>query len=596
MNFFSQNSFIYLVRQAWRHAGTQRGRMVATYALFTVANVFIVLQPVVLARIVNTVNAGGPWLIKNALIVCAMYAGTIAGFWLFHGPARVMERRLAFGMYRRFVTSLYRKVTAMPLRWHQEHHTGDTINRVTKAGKALFQFAGYQFIPVQLIVRFVGCLLFLGWYSWWVAIVAAIWSGGIILAIRRFDKNLVPLISTVNEREHRLTAGVFDYIGNIVTVLTLRLEHGTHKEIRRRFLGMRHPYWREVIFNEWKWFIINIALIVMQAGQVAAYIAVTLWLGKPLNLGTVVAIFQYQLMINMIFFQGSLQAEQILHQAMDLRSAEPLLEAYRNYVKAAGDEAEEEKPLEWKTIAIKDLSFTHHEDREQLEHLRNVSLVVHRGRKIALAGTSGAGKSTLLALLRGLYAIQDGMLTIDGVPYASLKPLAAFTTLVPQDTEIFENTVRYNMTLGIDLPQAVLREAMRIAAFDDVAATLPDGIETDIRERGVNLSGGQKQRLALVRGLLAARDSSLLLLDEPTSSVDMETENAIFNRLFAAMPDKAIIASVHRLHLLPRFDHICFMREGAIIQQGSFQELMAVTGPFRTLWQQHLAQGEADEE
>jgi ATP-binding cassette, subfamily B, bacterial len=76
----------------------------------------------------------------------------------------------------------------------------------------------------------------------------------------------------------------------------------------------------------------------------------------------------------------------------------------------------------------------------------------------------------------------------------------------------------------------------------------------------------------------------------------METENVIFSRLFAAMPDTAIIASVHRLHLLPRFDHVCFMREGAIIQQGSFAELMATPGPFRTLWQQHLAQSEADEE
>ncbi|MDD5585443.1 MAG: ABC transporter ATP-binding protein [Alphaproteobacteria bacterium] len=592
MKVISQNAFIYMARQAWHYAGAGRGRMLLFYGLFVLANVFIVLQPVVLAHIVNAVQAGGAFMARNALLWCAAYAGTAVGFWAFHGPARIIERRLAFSISRRFITSLYRKVTEMPLRWHQDHHTGDTINRVTKAGKALSTFSQQQFIPIQLAVRFIGSILLLAIYSWWVAVVATALSAGLFLAIRRFDRNLIPLIGVVNEREHRLIAGVFDYIGNIVTVLTLRLQQSTNNEIRHRFLAMRHPYWQEILLNEWKWVVINIVLIFMQAGQVGAYIAVTLWLGKPLVIGTVVAIFQYQMMINQIFFQGSLAAEQILYQRTDVRAVESLLKDHRRLAVVAG----EERPRDWKNIRIEGLTFTHNETGDQLEHLRNVNLSIGAGQKIALVGTSGAGKSTLLALLRGLYEIQDAKLIIDSTPYASLKPLAAFTTLVPQDTEIFENTVRYNMTLGIDLPQAALREAMHIAAFGEVAQKLPEGIETDIRERGVNLSGGQKQRLALARGLIAARDSSLLLLDEPTSSVDMETESAIFDRLFAAISGKAIIASVHRLHLLPRFDWICFMRDGEIIQQGSFAELAGAPGPFLTLWQQHLARREAGEE
>jgi ATP-binding cassette subfamily B protein len=167
---------------------------------------------------------------------------------------------------------------------------------------------------------------------------------------------------------------------------------------------------------------------------------------------------------------------------------------------------------------------------------------------------------------------------------------------VPQDSELFENTVLYNLTLATDVPEDIVKKALWITTFDQVADKLPEGVMTDIRERGVNLSGGQKQRLALTRGLLAARGSSLLLLDEPTSSVDLPTEAIIFDRLFAAFADKAIIASVHRLHLLPRFDHICFMQNGMIVEQGSFHTLIAKRGHFYQLWQQHLAQNSASGE
>ena len=100
----------------------------------------------------------------------------------------------------------------------------------------------------------------------------------------------------------------------------------------------------------------------------------------------------------------------------------------------------------------------------------------------------------MLTLLRGLYEPQRVTLDLDGKAFTSLAPLAGFTTLVPQDAEIFENTVRYNLTLGLNLPEAMVREALHITTFDAVAAKLPLGVETDIRERGVNLSGGQKQR------------------------------------------------------------------------------------------------------
>ena len=227
--------------------------------------------------------------------------------------------------------------------------------------------------------------------------------------------------------------------------------------------------------------------------------------------------------------------------------------------------------------------------RHHAHHL-NVSLDLARGRRIALVGTSGSGKSTLLRLLRGLHDADGGTLTVDGATYQGVAPLADLSTLVPQDPEIFENTIRYNITCGIAEDEEALNAAIHAAALESVIAELPQGLDTDIRERGVNLSGGQKQRLALARGILAARDSSLILLDEPTSSLDAATESLVFDRMFQAYNNACIVASLHRLHLLERFDYVYVMEAGRVVEQGDFATLLLAGGVLTYLWKAQQAE------
>jgi ABC-type multidrug transport system fused ATPase/permease subunit len=116
---------------------------------------------------------------------------------------------------------------------------------------------------------------------------------------------------------------------------------------------------------------------------------------------------------------------------------------------------------------------------------------------------------------------------------------------------------------------------------------MPEGLNTDIREKGVNLSGGEKQRLALARGILAAKNSSILLLDEPTSSVDAHNELLIYEQIFRTFHDKCILSSIHRLHLLDLFDYVYVMGQGQIVQQGTFEELRRQPGLFAVLWKKY---------
>jgi ATP-binding cassette subfamily B protein len=179
---------------------------------------------------------------------------------------------------------------------------------------------------------------------------------------------------------------------------------------------------------------------------------------------------------------------------------------------------------------------------------------------------------------------------IDGAPF-EIDSLNESVTLFPQEPEIFENTIAYNITLGLPFPEEEIMQVCESAHFTDVVMQLPDKLASDIREKGVNLSGGQKQRLALARGILAARESEVILLDEPTSSVDPKTEAMIYEKLFTAFADKAIVSSMHRLHLLTQFDYIYVLHHGRIVAEGNFEHLRNNSPAFLELWRHQQETG-----
>jgi ABC-type bacteriocin/lantibiotic exporter with double-glycine peptidase domain len=199
--------------------------------------------------------------------------------------------------------------------------------------------------------------------------------------------------------------------------------------------------------------------------------------------------------------------------------------------------------------------------------LKAVALTLRRGERIALVGPSGGGKSTLLRVLAGLYAPHGGTLSIDGrqTDWTQLRRIA---TLIPQETEVFEASVRENLSFGRPFTDDSLHAALHASAFDEVLKATNGDLDTPVSERGFNLSGGQRQRLCLARGVLAAQGSSLLLLDEPTSALDAGTEARVLERIANAFPRACVVASIHRLSLLERFDTVVVMEAGRVLDAG----------------------------
>ena len=579
------NPYLHLIYTVWRNGRPWHRSIVGYYLAFIVGQGCMSLSPYAFGRTIDLLQTFTPEKIWSVIFWLLFGVVLVPIFWLFHGPARVVERKVALKIQQTFRLNLYEQLTHLPLKWHQDHHSGNIITRVNRASTALHSFAEDQFIYIETIVKFIISIGFLMWISLPVGIVSLLSCSLATLVVIIFDRKLIPLYESENEIDNRVGAVFFDYISNMTTVLTLRLGELTRHNLFQRIMTVWPFFNKEVVLNEVKWFTMGIALSAMQSIILIAYIIYSLKTSNTILIGTVVMIFRYQGELSDVFYNLSAHYSELVRKDTDIKGIQPILDDIEALAHLPEGIA---IALQWHTITINTLDF-HHAQHHSRGKIDNIGFHLKRGEKIALIGTSGAGKSTLLNLLSGLYTPEKVHLTIDDVSFNSLEPIQAITTLIPQEPEIFENTIAFNITMDLEANPTELEEIIKLAGFSNVLATLPSGLETDIREKGLNLSVGQKQRLALARGLFAARFSSLILMDEPTSSIDLATEKTILSGVIESFPSATLMVSLHRLHLLPKFDRIIMLDHGKIVADGPTNELLNNPGPVNALWYKYQA-------
>lgn len=581
------SGLLRLYGDLWHYAAGSRHLIVYGFALLLVSQLFKLGVPYLSGRAINTLQTHGLEGIGEAGLLLLLIFGATIGSWLLHGPGRVLERNVALAVRRELSATLVARALSLPLAWHARHHSGETAHRVRQSSGALYDFAQSQFIYLQNAVRLVGPVIALWLIAPAVGLIAVAGYAVISIAIVRFDRVMVKLAYAENDAERRYAAAVLDGLGNVLSVYALRMGQGIRTLIARRLAAIYEPLRRSIIINEWKWCTVDVLSIALSCALVAYYVwsiargapVAKVGATSPLPLGNLFMVYEYSAQAGGVITAIAAHFASFARQQADYASGDEILHAEPSHLAQAPLAA-----TPWRRLQVDGLTFRHAPAAPPT--LDGLHFVLERGRRYALIGGSGSGKSTLLRILSGLYVAERIELGFDGVTTADATAAAlqlrATTTLIPQESEIFEGTLAENLLLperARTLDDAAIDDSLAVAR----AHTFAGDRSMPVAERGANWSGGQRQRIALARGVIAARDCGLLLLDEPTASLDPETERVVYDNLFETFRDSCVVSSIHRLNLLDRFDEVLLLQDGKLIARGSVQALNESSAEFRAL-------------
>lgn len=582
----SNESIVYLTSKLWEYSKGRRFYIVIFISFYIISNLIDFLQPLILAKIINIIQSEGVnesniYLILG-LVVLIVIIDLL--FWVFHGFGRYFENLNSFYLNINYRKRIFGGVLELPAKWHNDNQSGDTIDKIEKSSKGIYDFSGQVFLIVGTIVRLItsiGAIIYFNIYSIFAIVFLLIFA---TITIVKMDKVLKAQYDQLYKYENTIASKIFDSISNITTITILKIEKLILDDVLKTLHKPFALFKKNITFNEIKWFLVSMIASVFLVFVLGGYILTNYINEQVIMVGTLSALFIYATRVNDVFFQFAWQYEELLRFKTSVQNANPLVDEIK--------ENNNSKVIphiksDWKNINIKNLIFSYDENNNHTE-LNNISFEIKKGERVAIIGESGSGKTTFLKLLRGLYDTNEYEMFLDDMKIEhGIGAINNMTMLIPQEPEIFATTIKENITMGINHKISYIKKFCDMATITKVIDRLPNKWDSKVNEKGVNLSGGEKQRLALARALLASNDKEILLMDESTSSVDTKNELVIYKNVFREFKEKTIIATIHKYYLLPMFDRIVLFDNGKVITSGTFEELMENSEMFKDLWEKY---------
>jgi ATP-binding cassette, subfamily B, bacterial len=329
-----KNPIVYLLVTGWAYAGKYRSVILLYTVMFALAQAMMLAEPYIIGKLINCIQAGvtgvatgsisRDHLMDQVKMYLLIYFVTQVGFWVFHGPGRLLERFVAFNMKAAYKGKLFATLTKLPLKWHREHHSGDSIDKVNRASNSLFEFYDTSFEIAYMFFRLIGSMIVLCLFMPEAGLIATVVTMLAIAVIFGFDRVLVKNYSTLNRFENSTASAVHDYITNIISVITLRVEHRVHGEVNRRMLLPLSLFKSNNAVNEIKWCITTVLIATMIVTVLGWYTATTVGAGKTIEGGTFFTLFEYLRRIGDSFYQFAWIYGTVVRQAADVKSAEPI--------------------------------------------------------------------------------------------------------------------------------------------------------------------------------------------------------------------------------------------------------------------------------
>jgi ABC-type transport system involved in Fe-S cluster assembly fused permease/ATPase subunit len=571
-------------------------RVIGALLLLVLAKLLGVYVPFLFKDAVDALTGGGQG-VDTATLALAVPAGLILGY----GTARVLSQlfgelrdavfvKVGQHALRQIALSTFRHLHALSLKFHLERRTGGLsriIERGTKGIDFLLRFMLFNILPTLLEIVLISSIFWLKFGFLYALITFVCLASYIYFTVAVTDWRL-KFRREMNEQDTKANTKAIDSLLNFETV-----KYFTNEEHEaRRFDKALAAYESASVRSQLSLTLLNVGqgLIISLGLVVVLFMAGQGVVDGRFTIGEFVLVNSLLIQIYMpLNFLGFVYRE-IKQSLVDMEKMFDII-ATESEVSDADDAAE--LRVSGGTIAFKDVKFRYHPDRPIL---KGISFEVPSGTTTAIVGASGAGKSTISRILFRFYDIAAGKITIDGqdIGTVSQKSLRQNIGVVPQDTVLFNDTIRYNIRYG--RPEASdeeVEEAARLAHIHDFIESLPEGYDTEVGERGLKLSGGEKQRVAIARTIL--KNPPVLLLDEATSALDGHTERDIQSSLDRIATGRTTLVIAHRLSTIVKADEILVLDAGEIIERGNHDTLLRAGGRYADMWRRQLEANMAEE-
>ncbi|MEW4217988.1 ABC transporter ATP-binding protein [Rossellomorea marisflavi] len=480
----------------------------------------------------------------------------------------------------RLRNELYQKLQFLPFSYYDNAKTGDLMSRLTADVEAFRFFLSFGFSELLrffLLVSVSFCVMF--YYSPSLTFITLATLPFLAISVFKFDKAVHPAFRGIRKSFGKLNTNVQENISGINTVKSLSREEFQNGKFNRSNGDYKDKY----LFTSDIWakyfplmeFLGNVSVILLLGyggylvmngnlapGELVAFYSLVWYIIWPImNLGFTINQFS----------QSKASGERLL----EILEVDEKIKDGVHAVEATRMKGE---------VRFEDVSF-HYNDLDEDAALESITFNAPPGRIVGLIGGTGSGKSSVIQLLTRFYEPQEGRITIDGMDIRdySIKSLRQNIGVVLQESFLFSSTIRSNIAYGRpETSQEDVEKAAKLAQAHDFIMTLPDGYETKLGERGLGLSGGQKQRIAIARAICL--DPSILVLDDATSAVDMETEFRIQKALKNVMSDRTTFIIAHRISSLKHADEILVLENGRVAERGRHEDLLANNGPYQRIY------------
>jgi ATP-binding cassette, subfamily B, multidrug efflux pump len=496
---------------------------------------------------------------------------------------QVTGQRVMVEMRRRIFGHLQR----LHVGFFDRHPVGRLMTRVTSDVDAVNELFTSGVVTVfGDLFTLLGIMAVMLWMDWRLALTAFAVIPGLFMVTNWFRRGSRRTFREVRRWVARINAFLQEHLVGMGVVQLFRRE----ERARRDFAAVNRAHTEANVRQIFYYAVFYPAIDVLAAVAVALILIYggERVLGGGLTMGALVAFIQYSERFWRPISDLS-EKFNILQSAM--ASSERIFTLLDTPIEVRPPEAPAAGPAPAGQVGFEDVWFRYNTeagdsgDEDPNWILRDIAFSVRPGQSLALVGATGAGKTSIISLLARFYDPQRGRVTIDGVDVRLLPPdqLRRTVGLVLQDVHVFSGTIASNIRLGSPISDERVREAARAVHIDAYVQSLPQGYDTEVKERGATLSVGQKQLLSFARAL--AHDPRILVLDEATSSVDTETEGLIQEALQLLLRGRTAIVIAHRLSTVQNVDQILVMHKGRIRERGGHQELLARRGLYWRLYQ-----------